>query len=514
MELADSLIARGHYDVADAARRYLSWWSQNGAAVWDCGPTAATIFRNCGGDPSALQSCASDYNRKVNGMSAGVNVCHRIAPLAMAHFIADDVLVKSAFEDASLTHAAPLAACASAVVALLTRYLIRGLSLSEAIKTLASNAMLNDARLACIRQVLETAPAPRAFLKKGGFCVDAFAAALYFTLSARNFAHGLTESISFAGADNYCPVICGVLLGATFGASAIPSGMFKSNRSHTDSQYVCLHRRISDATSHLSERWQPQLVEGQKCGGCVTISSTILAVPEFLQCSILSYLHSFALAGPIPAICLALALACKNKNLCAQSYARDLAKEGIQFLEEDCNWNAELRIFANKLAGKGPVYIAAIAAKEGRPNLIHWAGFRADMDDVDGNGYSALMLAAKNNKALTVHAAIAHCRLDQHCGQYGTALHIAAYYGASLAVNQLILAQADLEAFNGSFMQTPLHVACSRNHASVIQCLLEADADLSARDKDGLTPANVAMMMRSQDAQQALQEYWLRRLDT
>mmetsp|Transcript_29529 Transcript_29529/g.97761 ORF Transcript_29529/g.97761 Transcript_29529/m.97761 type:complete len:155 (+) Transcript_29529:410-874(+) len=142
-----------------------------------------------------------------------------------------------------------------------------------------------------------------------------------------------------------------------------------------------------------------------------------------------------------------------------------------------------LQCFSRDLAGSTPARIALKAARQGRPSLLSWAASRAPTHNLDGQRRSALMIGALHNRPLTVCAALdVGCNLEQHHEQHGTALHMAAYVGARESVEVLCSAGADLEAKNGSYGQTPLLVACSRNHVKVVQVLLDAGADDAALD--------------------------------
>ncbi|CAD7930373.1 unnamed protein product [Amoebophrya sp. A25] len=58
-------------------------------------------------------------------------------------------------------------------------------------------------------------------LNRGGLCVDALRSALHFVALGSTFDHALQESITFAGPDNYCPVLVGAIAGARWGACKI-----------------------------------------------------------------------------------------------------------------------------------------------------------------------------------------------------------------------------------------------------------------------------------------------------
>lgn len=271
--------------------------------------------------------------------------------------------------------------------------------------------------------------------------------------------------------------------------------------------------------------------------------------PESLLCFLLSFLHGFSIAGQCPVTCRSLAAASSHERLCAHLVERDFAQEfeaplpqqprrprladvssietfwrchlGLQaalasdFFEGKSSIGIrntssgsarELRAMAKTLGGKGAQHIANVAAHDGRPSLLLWAAQRASLSNVDGSGRSALVVAAANNRPQTVRAASMFCNLEQKNGKFGTALHMAAYRGAAEAVQELCACWADLESRNATYLQTPLLVACSRNHAMVVSILLDAGADRNARDRDGLTASRICASMHSHRAAETMQE--------
>jgi len=161
-------------------------------------------------------------------------------------------------------------------------------------------------------------------------------------------------------------------------------------------------------------------------------------------------------------------------------------------------------VVASLTACDSHLAIAREAATTGRPSLLAWTGRRVGLHNVDGQGRSALMIAATNNKPFTAAAAAAFCDFDQQHGAHGTALHMAAYVGASAAALQLCRIGVPLEALNQSFRQTPLHVASSRNHAGVVQVLLDARCSPAALDKHGFNVLRLARYMGSSDSERVL----------
>ncbi|MCB2141090.1 ADP-ribosylglycohydrolase family protein, partial [bacterium] len=86
-----------------------------------------------------------------------------------------------------------------------------------------------------------------ASLKNGGFAPDVLAAAVFFVNKGKNFVESLNEAITFAGPENYCPVVVGAVGGARWGAASIP----RSTLSHCD-----IFHRVQAVADLLAGRWQ------------------------------------------------------------------------------------------------------------------------------------------------------------------------------------------------------------------------------------------------------------------
>ena len=75
----------------------------------------------------------------------------------------------------------------------------------------------------------------------------------------------------------------------------------------------------------------------------------------------------------------------------------------------------------------------------------------------------------------------------------GTPLHTAAWCGCTEIVKMLIDAGADVNAKN-SYGNTPLDLAVRYGHADVVNLLIDAGADVNAKDLDAWTPLHVASL--------------------
>jgi ADP-ribosylglycohydrolase len=209
IRVAESLGERRRFDPNDILRRYLAWW-RDGA--FDTGPTTATVLSLIDGGMDRIRAVERAHE-EAGGMTAGCNPAHRVAPLAMAVFLADDELTGSALQEAKLTHHDPLAGDVAAAVVRLFRALIRGVTWDAAVSGAAAG------RLDPTIQALDLAnPAP---LSAGGFAPQVLRAAVHFVGQHGSFADALTASLSFAGPANYSPVLVGAVGSARWGAAAI-----------------------------------------------------------------------------------------------------------------------------------------------------------------------------------------------------------------------------------------------------------------------------------------------------
>lgn len=208
VRLAECLAEEGRFDPATVFDRYLDWY-RNGA--FDTGPVALEVFRLCdNGIPNT--EAVRQVDEESDGMTAGCNPAHRIAPLAMAGFVSDDELADRARREAALTHAHPLAADASAAMAMILHRLISGDPLDSALQAAAFG------RLPETCDALKD-PAP---VSRGGFAPETLRTALHFVMVGDGLEDTLHASLEYAGPANYCPVLVGALAGAEWGASSIP----------------------------------------------------------------------------------------------------------------------------------------------------------------------------------------------------------------------------------------------------------------------------------------------------
>lgn len=210
--LASSLVELQRFDEEDVFARYLKW-HRHGS--YDTGRVAEIVF-DLALDGVDRSEAVARAHEQLQGMTAGVNSAHRVAPLAMATFIEDEALAAAARRESALTHAHALAGDTAAAVSILCRKLIRGCSWQEALEAAARFGSPE------VAAALQPDDIESASLSDGGFAPETLRAAIWHLHGAERFEQALSSSLVFAGPANYCPVLVGAIGGARWGASAIP----------------------------------------------------------------------------------------------------------------------------------------------------------------------------------------------------------------------------------------------------------------------------------------------------
>jgi ADP-ribosyl-[dinitrogen reductase] hydrolase len=199
--LAESLLSQRKFDSQHVFEAYRTWYLNGG---FDTGPTTARVFKHVSQGLSVVDAVVL-VDKQAQGLTAGCNPMHRAIPLALASFISDDELAEIARQEAKLTHSHPLAGDVSAATVMLCRKLIHGENLETALNSINTENWLDRP------------------LSNSGYAPHVSHAAVHFVRETDNFQTALGNSLGFAGADNYCPVIVGALAGAMYGASSIPA---------------------------------------------------------------------------------------------------------------------------------------------------------------------------------------------------------------------------------------------------------------------------------------------------
>jgi len=142
--------------------------------------------------------------------------------------------------------------------------------------------------------------------------------------------------------------------------------------------------------------------------------------------------------------------------------------------------------------GRTPAHVAAFAAQAGALRALARAG--ADMNALDAQAYDVVTIAAVSDNPELMSLAI---DLGNDPGlttspYRGTALIAAAHLGHVEVVRRLIAAGAPLDHVNNlgwtALMEAVVLGDGGPNHRQVVRLLVEAGADRSIADRDGVTP--------------------------
>jgi ankyrin repeat protein len=153
-----------------------------------------------------------------------------------------------------------------------------------------------------------------------------------------------------------------------------------------------------------------------------------------------------------------------------------------------------------------PIYIAILSGHEKVADLLIENG--ADIESCLGPWASPLQAAAQCGQLLAVRRLSARgSDIDKPAPYKGKrALHIACLEGNDIILQHLIEAGADVMARDDE-LDTPLHLALKDHGASqfssgclkTVQWLLISGADMHARNRKGRTPVSIAMQIKGSD---------------
>jgi ADP-ribosyl-[dinitrogen reductase] hydrolase len=200
--LAESLAECGGLHIDDLTERYLIWWKRKG---FDTGPIFHDVMTLLDQGIS-YKKAAALVDKDHQGMTAGCNPAHRIAPLSLVSSISIEELPELAMQEARITHHHPLAGDVSAAVAVLLRALLDGTGYEQA-KEFAAIDRLRETREA----LLDPDGRPP---HTSGHSPEALRAAIHFINHNPRPVDAVSEAIIFAGNPNFCPVLVGAITGA------------------------------------------------------------------------------------------------------------------------------------------------------------------------------------------------------------------------------------------------------------------------------------------------------------
>ncbi len=136
---------------------------------------------------------------------------------------------------------------------------------------------------------------------------------------------------------------------------------------------------------------------------------------------------------------------------------------------------------------------AVMMAAEGNHADVAWALIQSGVHmEADSRGQTAVHLAAWNGASEVIEVLTRTIDVDNLKTETGyTPQHAAAWQGHAKVVGQLVLAGADPNAADSDGW-TPLHKAAFRGHADVVKVLLEKGANKDLKTAAGLTAISMA----------------------
>lgn len=206
LALARTLVRHGRYDPELARRAYWKWLNSR---PFDCGNT---VWRGLTGSP--------------NPESQANGALMRISPLGIfGAFQPPDELAAWARADAAITHPHPVCQHANALFVLaLARAVATGISPSRLYAELLDWSRATDVPQPLRDTVVRAAEGPpQCASQNRGWVLIAFHNALWQLLHASNPEEALLDTVGRGGDPDTNAAICGALMGAVFGADALPA---------------------------------------------------------------------------------------------------------------------------------------------------------------------------------------------------------------------------------------------------------------------------------------------------
>lgn len=163
---------------------------------FDSGPTFEKVHELMA-EGKTREEAVFQINKVFNGSTAGCNPMHRFMVVAGMDDVPYNDLDKIARQDAGLTHYDATAGLCSSILVRILRRCLSGEKLSNAASAVSSELSSNE------QKVLNVP------MGNSGYGPEVLVSAIEL---AGNGKSGLARSIEFAGPNNYCPPIVGVLI--------------------------------------------------------------------------------------------------------------------------------------------------------------------------------------------------------------------------------------------------------------------------------------------------------------
>ncbi|MBT0567101.1 ADP-ribosylglycohydrolase family protein [Williamsia sp. CHRR-6] len=215
-------------DALTAIARHFYTWYRSGPP--DIGAQTSMVLRSAGPDPTgtAMTAVSADTHART-GHTAGNGSLMRTAPVALAYLNDPDGLVQAARQVSALTHYDPQAQNACALWSLAIRHAV----ISGELDLRGGLAHLDDADAQYWTDRIDEAETRgSSSFRPNGWVVTALQAAWSsihhtradFDGDPQHLSQALTRAIAIGNDTDTVAAIAGGLLGARYGASAVPTG--------------------------------------------------------------------------------------------------------------------------------------------------------------------------------------------------------------------------------------------------------------------------------------------------
>lgn len=203
----DSYKKIGYIDCDDIRKQFEKWlfdakYTPFGK-VFDCGYTCSeAIYNKCGFD---------------DVMSNGNGSLMRILPLAFIPDISDHMIE----EVSAITHAHDISKEACVIYVRLAQGLIKGMELSELIKSVVKNDSV-------FNRLIVMGSIPEDQIKSTGYVVDTLEAAIWCIMHTNSYKDCVLKAVNLGGDTDTIAAVAGGLAGILYGYENIPAGWISS----------------------------------------------------------------------------------------------------------------------------------------------------------------------------------------------------------------------------------------------------------------------------------------------
>ena len=218
--LSRALIASGGFDPRLALDEYLGWYRASPVGI---GATVSGVLARVDAGASPRQAAEAQHEAS-GGMTAGNGALMRTTPIAIAFAGNDGGLREATLEDAALTHYDPLAGKAALLHNQIVSWaLVRGpdAPLEELRDASWLDERIEDVVVPAVSGVRDNAE--RRAAHEGAFALATLAVGAAAYVTAESFEEGLVWAVNVGGDTDTNGAVAGALLGARFGATAIPA---------------------------------------------------------------------------------------------------------------------------------------------------------------------------------------------------------------------------------------------------------------------------------------------------